>query len=210
MALRVNGAGASDDRSAIQIEEERHVTPLKCAAAGLAAVLGLAAASAAAAESADPVFAAFHEACIATGAEPAAVTTYTTGHDWKSSDVTGTPISGFAVDNKLSKSTRAGDAELKLFAWHGTKGPIQANECQIAVSKADFAAVRNAVASSLGFAAQQDSADKAVFQFSGPTNAPKAIDSSQFEQAAGSGGLNLLTVSKQGSGAFLELLRIQK
>lgn len=210
MALRVNRAGGSDGLSASPIEEELHVTPLKCAAAGLAAVLGLAAADAAAAQASDTVFAAFHEACVATGASPAAVTTFTTSHDWKNSDVSGTPISGFAVDNKVSKSTRVGDADLKLFAWHGTKGPIQADECQIAISKGDFAALRSAAATSLGFAAQQDGAEKSVFQFSGPTNAPKAIDSSQFDQAASSGGLNLMTVSKQGSGAFLELLRIQK
>lgn len=210
MDLRVSGVEASDEPSASPIEEERHVTPSNCAAAGMAAVLGLAAASGAAAQAADPVFAAFHDACIATGAEPAAVTTFTTSHDWKNSDVAGTPISGFAVDNKVSKSIRAGDADLKLFAWHGTKGAIQADECQISVSKADLAAVRSAAAASLGFAAQQDSAEKAVFQFSGPTNAPKPVDSSGFDQAAGSGGLNLLTISKQGSGAFLELLRIRK
>ncbi|MBV8683752.1 MAG: hypothetical protein JO111_12830 [Caulobacteraceae bacterium] len=186
------------------------MTPLKCAAAGLAAVLGLAGASAAAAQAADPIFVAFHDACISTSAEPAAVTSFATSHDWKNSDVAGTPISGFAVDNKVSKSARVGDADLKLFAWHGTKGPIQASECQIAVSKADFAAARSAVATSLGFAAQQDTADKSVFQFAGPTSAPKAVDSSGFDQAAGSGGLNLLTVSKQGAGVFLELLRIQK
>ena len=50
------------------IEEELHVTPLKCAAAGLAAVLGLAAASAAAAAGADPTFDAFHQALRATPA----------------------------------------------------------------------------------------------------------------------------------------------
>jgi len=210
MDLRVNRVEAPDEPSASPNEEERHVTPLKCAAAGLAAVLGLAAAGAAAAQASDPAFAAFHDACMATGAEPAAVTTFTTRHDWKASDVAGTPISGFAVDNKVSKSTRAGDAELKLFAWHGTKGAIQADECQISVSKADFAAVRSAVAASVGFAAQQDSAEKAVFQFSGSASAPKPVDNSGFDQAAGSGGLNLLTVSKQGSGAFLELLRIRR
>ncbi|HEX4741051.1 MAG TPA: hypothetical protein VH353_06965 [Caulobacteraceae bacterium] len=184
------------------------MTPLKCAAAGLAAVLGLAAATAAAAQAADPVFAAFHETCIATGAEPAAVTTATAS--WKNSDVAGTPISGFAVDAKASKTTRVGDAELKLFAWHGTKGQVQADECQIAVSKTDFTALRSAAAASLGFAAQQDSAEKAVFQFSGGASAPKPVDSSQFDQAASSGGLGLLTISKQGSGAFMELLRIRK
>jgi hypothetical protein len=183
---------------------------MKCAAAGLITAFGLAAASAASAQGAEPIFAAFHQACIATGAEPAAVTGATASHDWKSGDATGTPISGFAVDNKVSKATRVGDAELKLFAWHGTKGAIQADECQIAVSKADYAAVRSAAAASLGFAAQQDSPEKAVFQFSGSTDSPKPVDNSQFDQAAGSGGLDLLTVSKQGSGAFLELLRIRK
>jgi hypothetical protein len=176
----------------------------------LAAALGLAAAGAAAAQGADPVFAAFHDACIATGAEPAAVTTATASRDWKPSDTAGTPISGFAVDNKVSKSRRVGDADLKLFAWHGTKGAIQADECQIAVSKANIDTVKSALAASLGFAPQQVTADKAVFQFSGSTDAPKPVDNSGFDQAAGSGGLSLLTVSKQGSGAFLELLRIRK
>jgi hypothetical protein len=184
------------------------VTPLKYAAGGLAAVLGLAAASAAAGQASNPIFAAFQRTCIATGAEPAGVTTAT--NDWKGSDVSGTPISGFAVDNKVSKNTRVGDADLKLFAWHGTKGAIQADECQIAVSKADFTAVRGAAATALGFAPQQDSAEKVVFQFTGPATEPKAVDNSQFDQAAGSGGLHLLTISKQGSGAFLELLRIRK
>jgi hypothetical protein len=186
------------------------VTPSTRAAAGLAAILGLAAAGTAAAQGADPVFAAFQQACMATGAEPAAVTTAVEAHGWKNGDVAGTPISGFTVDNKVSKATKAGDAELKLFAWHGAKGAIQANECQISASKANFEAARGAVATSLGFAAQQTTAEKSVFQFSGAVDAPKAIDSSQFEEAAGNGGLSLLTVSKQGSGAFLELLRIHK
>lgn len=184
------------------------MTPLKCAAAGLATVLGLAAASVAAAQTGDPIYAAFTQACLATSAEPAAVTSATS--DWKNSDVAGTPISGFAVDAKVSKATRLGGADLKLFAWHGTKGAIQADECQIAVSKAEFASVRTAAAGALGFAPQQDGAEKAVFQFSGAANAPKPVDNSQFDQAASSGGLGLLTISKQGSGVFLELLRIRK
>jgi hypothetical protein len=186
------------------------VTSWSKAAAGVAAILALAGAGAASAQAADPVFAAFRQACVDTGAEPAAVTKVVEGHGWRNGDVAGTPISGFAVDAKASKTTKIGDAELKLFAWHGAKGAIQADECQISASKTDFEGLKNAIAASVGFAAQQSAAEKAVFQFAGPADAPKAVEQAQFDQAAGSGGLYLLTVSKQGNGAFVELLRIRK
>ncbi len=178
-----------------------------CAAAGLALLLGPV--GIAHAQGADPVFAAFHQACIATGAEPAAVAK-ATERGWNDGDMTGTPIAGFTVDNKVIKSTRIGGAELKLFDWHGVKGAIGADECQVSVNKASFEALRSAAATDLGFAAQQSAADKAVFQFSGPADAPKPIDKAGFDAAAGNGGLMLLTVSKQGAGVFIELLRIRK
>jgi hypothetical protein len=185
------------------------VTSSTYAAAGLAAILALVAAGAACAQGADPMFAAFHQACVDTGAEPAAVLK-ATEHGWSEGDMAGTPIAGFVVDNKVTKSTRIAGAELKLFDWHGVKGPISANECQVSINKVNFEALRSATATALGFAAQQSAADKAVFQFSGAASAPKPIDKAEFDAAASNGGLMLLTVSKQGNGAFLELLRISK
>ncbi len=150
------------------------MTSWRCAAAGLAAILSLAGANAAGAQGADPLFGAFHDACLATGAEPAAVTAATAGHGWKASEASGTPIAGFTVTDKVSRTAKVGEAELKLFV------------------------------------AQQTAADKSVFQFAGPLDAPKPIDKTGFDAAAGGGGLMLLTISKQGAGAFVELLRIRK
>ncbi len=190
-------------------ERNAPVRTWTCAAAGLALLLGPGALTPADAQGADPVFAAFHDACVATGAEPAGVAK-ATERGWSDGDMTGTPIAGFTVDNKVIKSTRIGGAELKLFDWHGVKGAIGADECQVSVNKASFEALRSAAATSLGFVAQQSAADKAVFQFSGPPDTPKPIDKAQFDAAAANGGLMLLTVSKQGNGAFIELLRIRK
>jgi hypothetical protein len=190
-------------------ERNAPVRTSTCAAAGLALLFGLAAGAAADAQGADPVFAAFREACLVSGAEPAAVAK-ATEHGWSDGDMTGTPIPGFVVDNKVMKSTRIGAAELKLFDWHGVKGAIGADECQVSVNKAGFEAVRSAAATSLGFAAQQTAPDKSVFQFQGTAEAPKPIEKTDFDAAAGSGGVMLLTISKQGNGVFLELLRIRK
>jgi hypothetical protein len=186
------------------------MTSWRCAAAGLAAIFSLAGANASAAQGADPVFGAFHDACLATGAEPAAVTAATAGHGWKPSEASGTPIAGFAVTDKVSRTAKVGESELKLFDWHGAKGAISADECQVGVSKTDYAALISATATSLGFVAQQTTPEKSVFQFAGPVDAPKPIDKTGFDAAAGAGGLMLLTISKQGAGAFVELLRIRK
>jgi hypothetical protein len=187
------------------------VKPSTLAAAALAAVIVSGAAEAAWAQSSDPVFAAFHEACVATGAEPTGVIKATEAHGWRNGDVAGKPIDGFKVDAKASKSKKVGDAELKLFAWQGSKGGIQADECQVQASKAGFEAVRAAVATTLGFSAQEASSpDKVVFSYAGPLDAPKPIDKSQYDAAAGTGGAFLLSITKQGSGVFLELTRYRK
>jgi hypothetical protein len=138
------------------------------------------------------------------------VTAATETHHWRPGDSTGTPIAGFTVTDKITKTLKISDSELKLFAWRGTKGAIKADECQVAVSKSDFKSLQAAATAAVGFAPQQAGPDKVVFQFTGPAGALKPITNSQFDEAAAGDGVMLLTISRQGGGGFLDLLRIRR
>jgi hypothetical protein len=170
----------------------------------------LGSAGAADAQGEDAIFAAFHQACMETGAEPAAVTAAAQAHGWQTGEAAGQTLPGFDVTNKVSEARKIGDADLNLFSWTGKKGPITASECQMQASAADFAAIKSAAAASLGFAPAESAPDKVVFHYTGGATPHAITDNSQFDAAAGGGGLYLLTLSSQGRGAFLELLTIRK
>ncbi len=177
----------------------------------LAALAFIGPAAGARAQAADPTFAAFHEVCMAADTDPAAVTTAAGAQGWRAGGVAGQPITGFAVTDKITETRKIGEANLTLFSWKGAKGPITASECQMQVSRADLAAIQAAAAAALGFAADDATPAKVVFHYSGPASAPHPIaDKSQFDAAAGGGGLYILTLSGAGKGAFLELLKIHK
>jgi len=173
------------------------------------ALAGLA--SGANAQVTDPIFAAFHDVCMAADTDPTAVTTAATGQGWSAGGVPGQPIPSFVVSDKITETKKIGDANLTLFSWKGAKGPITASECQMQVSKANLMVLQKDAAATLGFAASDSTSAKLVFQYSGPPSAPHPLaDKSQFDAAAGGGGLYILTLSTAGKGAFLELLKIHK
>ena len=175
----------------------------------IAPALSLAVLIGADAAGAETVAQSFKDVCMLNGPGPAAVTTAAASHGWKNGDASGSPIAGFTVDTKVSRTTHIGGANVTLFAWHGAKGAIQADECQVEASKASFEEVRDAVASDLSMQPQQVLADKAVFQHSVKDGAFQGIaDKSGFDAAAGAGGLHLLTVKKNGAGVFVSLLKI--
>lgn len=183
---------------------------LACTTVAAAIATGASAAAAGRGSQDDAVMAAFKQICLDTGAETAAVNAAAGAHGWKKADAAGEPIKGFTVDNKTSHTISEGDATLTLFGWHGSNGAFQANECQVSVTRGSMAPLRAAVATELGFQPQQDTADKAVFQFSGKPGAYQAVDKTGMDAAVAAGGLELLTVSKTGSGMFLELLKLSK
>jgi hypothetical protein len=173
------------------------------------ALTGLAAG--ARAQATDPIFAAFHDVCMVADTDPTAVTTAAGGQGWSVGGVAGQPIPSFAVTDKVTETKKIGDANLTLFSWKGAKGPITASECQMQVSKANLVTLQRDAAAVLGFAASDTTPAKVVYQYSGPASAPHSIaDKSQFDAAAGGGGLYILTLSTAGKGAFLELLKIHK
>jgi hypothetical protein len=163
------------------------------------------------AQAVDPVFAAFNDTCVAADADPNAVSGAANTHGWTPTNASGQTLPGFTLGDKVSKSKKIGDDEITLFSWKGAKGSIFANECQIHATRADFAGLQSAVAKMLGFAAAQTAPTKVVFHYTGPANAPKALaDNSQFDAAAGAGGLYILTLSSDGKGANADLLKIHK
>ena len=185
-------------------------TPVRTCAVALTMLMGASALAGPA--GAATISETFKEVCQTTGASPAAATAAAAAHGWKNSDASGTTINGFTVDSKVSRSLHMGDANLTLFAWHGTnKAGIQADECQLASNHADFQQVRDAVAANLAMQPQQSAADKAVFQYSMKDGAYQGIpDSSGFDAAAGAGGLHMLTVKKNAGGVFISLLKIHR
>ena len=173
------------------------------------AVLGLA--GTARAQTANPVFTAFHDACMVPDLAPGAVNSAASAHDWKSTNADGHAIDGFVVSNKVSKARTVGDANLTLYDWTGAKGAVTASECQVQVSAASLAALQGAASAALGFAPAETSPQKVTFRYAGPGASPAAItDKSQFDVAAGAGGLYILTLSASGKGAFISLLKIHK
>jgi hypothetical protein len=193
----------------IRLEEENALAsnlPVTLAALALAGL-----ATGARAQVVNPVFAAFHDVCMAADTDPTAVTTAAAGQGWSVGGVPGQPIPSFAVTDKITETTKIGEANLTLFSWKGAKGPITASECQMQVSKANLAALLTDAAATLGFAANENTPAKVVYQYSGPASAPHPLaDKSQFDAAASGGGLYILTLSGAGKGAFLELLKIHK
>ncbi len=173
------------------------------------ALLGLA--SAAHAQTPDPIFSAFHNICMAADTDPGAVTTAASSQGWSAGGVAGQPIPSFVVTDKTTLTKKIGEANLTLFSWKGTKGPITASECQMQVSKANFAALPADAAAALGFSADDAAQTRVVFHYSGPASAPHPLsDKSQYDAAASDGGLYILTLSSTGKSAFLELLKIHK
>lgn len=193
----------------MRLEEENavtsHLSPM------IAAVALIALAPGAYAQATDPILGAFHDVCMAADTDPAAVTTAAGGQGWRVGGVPGQPIPGFVVTDKITETKKITDANLTLFSWKGAKGPIMASECQMEVTKANLAALQKDAAATLGFASDDVTPAKAVFHYSGPAGGPHSLsDKSQYDAAAGGGGLYILTLSGAGKGAFLELLKIHK
>jgi hypothetical protein len=180
--------------------------------AALAALpIALGALPAAAQSANDQVFAAIRQTCLATSAAPAAATTAADAHGWRGGTYTRPPLDKFSVDAKVSRSAHIAGSDLELFAWQGKNpGGITASECAVKVSKTKFAALRAAAAAMTGFEAQESAAATATFRYTGPADAPKPLDKAQFEDAAANGGIEMLTVSQQGSDVIVALLVLHK
>jgi hypothetical protein len=180
------------------------------AALALVAVIGGFAGSASA-QTGDPVFAAFNETCMAADANPDAVSAAANTHGWTAANAAGQTLPGFTESGKVSKTKKIGETDITLFSWKGAKGPIFAEECQIHSTRGDLAALQGAAAKALGMAAAQTAPTKVVFHYKGPASAPTALtDNSQFDAAAGAGGLYILTLSSDGKGVNADLLKIHK
>jgi hypothetical protein len=183
-------------------------TPL-AALALLAWIGGLA--GTAQAQATDPAFTAFSETCMTADANPDAVTAAANTHGWTTANAAGQTLPGFTESGKVSKTKKIGDTEISLFSWKGAKGPIFAEECQIHSTRGDLAALQGATAKALGIAAAQTAPTKVVFHYKGPAATPTALtDNSQFDAAAGAGGLYILTLSSDGKGVNADLLKIHK
>lgn len=197
----------------IRLEEEFDVSTTLYAALAAVALLGFTdgVAGGADAQTADPAFAAFNETCMAADANPDAVSGVAKTHGWTAANAAGQTLPGFSESGKVSKTKKIGDTEISLFSWKGAKGPVFAEECQIHATRGDLATLQGATAKALGMAAAQTTPTKVVFHYRGPAGAPTALtDNSQFDAAAGTGGLYILTLSSDGKGVNADLLKIHK
>lgn len=197
----------------IRLEEEFALSTGPYTALAAVALLGLIGgfATGVDAQAADPAFAAFSETCMTADANPDAVSAAANTHGWTAANAAGQTLPGFTESGKVSKTKKIGDTEISLFSWKGAKGPILAEECQIHSTRGDLAALQGSVAKALGMAAAQTAPTKVVFHYKGPASAPTALtDNSQFDAAAGAGGLYILTLSSDGKGVNGDLLKIHK
>ncbi|HWF02018.1 MAG TPA: hypothetical protein VG248_19630 [Caulobacteraceae bacterium] len=154
---------------------------------------------------------AFTQLCLATGGDPAGIST-AAGHDWKTGSEAVEALPGFTVESKVSSTREVGGASLTLSAWHGAKGGIKADDCQIAATNATPAPVLEKLTAEFGVQPEPvpNAKDAMVYQFTGKPGAWQAVDSAGRDAAAGAAGLDRVTVSKRGSNVSIELLKLTK
>jgi len=161
---------------------------------------------------ADPVFAAFTKVCADTRADFSAVTAAANANGWKKSDSAGdTTMEGVDVSDRLTRASKIGDSEVTLFAWRGmTRKGVQVSACTMHVAKSAFAEVQQDAAAWTGFAAQDAGPTNALYRFSDAPEGRHALAKSDYDTAAAGPGMEILTVSTDGHGAILDLLKIKK
>jgi hypothetical protein len=174
------------------------------------AILAALAAPAFAAAPDSPV-ATFTALCADTHVDFPAVSAAADASGWKAQEAPGdTTMAGVTVSDHTNR-VKGGNASMRLFAWRGTtaKG-VKVSACTLHVAKAELSAVAAGAQSWVGFAPQETTASNAIFRLSDAPDGRHALAKADYDAAAAGPGMEILTVSSDGHGAILDLLKIQK
>jgi hypothetical protein len=184
------------------------VKPITLSLAAAAAAC-LAAPACAAGE--EQTFAAFRALCADTAADYPAVVARADADGWKPAAIMADTMKGVSVTDKTSRTKTFGDFTLTLFAWRGvTPTNVKVSDCKVGVERAGFADLQARAQTWLAMAPQQATPQQAIFHFTDAGPAHKAITSAEYEAAAAGAGLDILTVTAEGAGATLDLLKIKR
>jgi len=174
-----------------------------------AAAISLAAPVCAAGE--DQAFGAFRALCADTAADYPAVVAKADAGGWKPAEIVAETMKGVSVTDKTSRTQAVGDAVLTLFAWRGvTPTNVKVSDCTVRIERAGFADLQAHAQTWLGMAPQEATPQKAIFHFTDAGTTHRAITSAEYEAAAAGVGLEIMTVTADGPGATLDLLKIKR
>jgi hypothetical protein len=180
--------------------------------AALAAAAMTVLAAPACAAGANPAVAAFAQLCGATKADFAAVAAAADAGGWKRTSESGdAPMEGVNVTEHMTRVSKAGDSLVSMTAWSGTaKGGVTVSACTVHVAKTEFGPILADAQVWTGFPAQESTPASAKFRFSDAAEGRHALAKNEFDAAAAGPGLEILTVSTEGHGAILDLLKVKK
>ena len=180
-------------------------------ATSIVAVACAALAAPAGAVTSDQAFGAFRGLCADTGADYVAVVAAANAADWKPTEILADTMKGVSVTDKVSRAKVFDDGSLTVFAWRGlTASNVKVSDCAMRVDKANFGDLQARSQSWLGIPPQQATSEKAIFRFTDEAGAHRALSPPDFDGAAAGAGLEILTVTRDGTGATLDLIKFKK
>jgi hypothetical protein len=172
----------------------------------LAAALLAAAASPAAAS---PAFDAFRQVCADNHSDFDAVKAALTTGGWRPAEVKAATMQGVTVVESVAREEAAGPVKLTVFAWHGTKGPVQISACTVRVSPMTVGGIVKEAQDWAGFSPQTNTPTQDVWRFTPAGGARKALQPGEYNAAAAAAGLEFFTLSADGADTILDLLKIK-
>jgi len=179
---------------------------MKFASAALAVALfalpGVAAAA--------PAFDAFRQICGDTRADYAAVVTAANAGGWAAADVKAEMMEGVVVSAQVSRSKTVAGDKLVLQTWTGLKGAYKITACTVRASNSKTDEIKAAVQAWVGFAPQASDPKSITFRFADEAGARRALTQADYDTAAAGPGLEMLTVSNDGTDTIIDLLNVKK
>jgi len=180
-------------------------------ATSLVAAACAAIAAPAGAVTSDQAFDAFRHLCADTGDDYAAVVAAADAGDWKPTEILANTMKGVSVTDKISRIKVFSDGSLTIFAWRGlTASNVKVSDCAMRIDKANFGDLQTRSQAWLGIAPQQATPQKVIFRFTDDAGAHRAISPPDFDGAAAGSGLEILTLTPDGAGVTLDLIKFKK
>ena len=157
-----------------------------------------------------PAFDAFRQICGDTRADYPAVVKAVDAGGWAATDVKATTMEGVVVSDQVSRSKTVGGDKLVLLAWTGLKGAVKITACTVRAPNSKTDEIKAAVQSWAGFAPQVSDPKRITFRFADEAGARRALTQADYDAAAAGPGLEMLTVSNDGTDTIIDLLNIKK
>jgi hypothetical protein len=160
--------------------------------------------------SAAPAFDAFRQVCGDTRADYPTVVKALDAGGWAAADVKAAPMEGVVVSSQISRTKTVAGDKLVLQAWTGLKGAVKIAACTVRAPNSKTDEVKAAVQTWVGFAPQITDPKRISFRFADEAGARRALTQADYDAAAAGPGLEMLTVSNDGTDTIIDLLNIKK